>query len=183
MGNLQDTTEQAARLGAWVGRLFYLPALAAQGIKKGAAAVAGAPAQAIGSLRSRMKARLIAQVGKPYVFGSEVALTCQDPDQFDCSELGQWFHAIEGVTVPDGAKYQFAACIPIPLDALDVCDPIFKSSPEKGIYHVGYYIGNGKLVEAKGKNYGVVVSSLSSWTEHAEAGGYEVTGGRFQAMI
>lgn len=31
------------------------------------------------------------------------------------------------------------------------------------MYHVGLYIGNGKVVEAKGKNYGVVYSDITEW--------------------
>jgi len=31
------------------------------------------------------------------------------------------------------------------------------------MYHVGLYIGDGKVVEAKGKKYGVVISKLSTW--------------------
>ena len=31
------------------------------------------------------------------------------------------------------------------------------------IYHVGLYIGDGKVIEAKGKNYGVVESCISEW--------------------
>lgn len=35
-------------------------------------------------------------------------------------------------------------------------------------YHVGLYIGNGKVVEAKGTKYGVVESDISKWTHAAE---------------
>ncbi len=34
---------------------------------------------------------------------------------------------------------------------------------EGDVYHVGLYIGNGKVVEAKGTNYGVVESCISAW--------------------
>lgn len=38
-------------------------------------------------------------------------------------------------------------------------------------YHVGLYIGDGKVIEAKGTRYGVVTSKLSTWTHWAELKG------------
>lgn len=38
-------------------------------------------------------------------------------------------------------------------------------------YHVGLYIGNNKVIEAKGTRYGVVTSKLSTWTHWAELKG------------
>lgn len=34
---------------------------------------------------------------------------------------------------------------------------------EDDVYHVGLYIGNGKVIESKGTNYGVVESCISAW--------------------
>lgn len=39
---------------------------------------------------------------------------------------------------------------------------VFKGT-DKQKSHVGVYIGNGKVIEAKGHSYGVVVSDLSDW--------------------
>ena len=38
----------------------------------------------------------------------------------------------------------------------------YKTEPGD-VYHVGLYIGNGKVVEAKGTKYGVVYSSIDEW--------------------
>ena len=43
------------------------------------------------------------------------------------------------------------------------CDPVFKKRKEGGYWnrhHIGYYVGNDQVIEAKGTYYGVVISSL-----------------------
>ena len=45
---------------------------------------------------------------------------------------------------------------------------VFKGT-EKTKSHVGVYIGNGKVIEAKGHNYGVVVSDLSGFKYWAQS--------------
>ena len=47
------------------------------------------------------------QRGDRYVFGAEASLDDPDPDVFDCSELTQWAADQVGVTIPDGAMYQY----------------------------------------------------------------------------
>lgn len=43
-------------------------------------------------------------------------------------------------------------------------------------YHVGLYIGDDKVIEAKGTRYGVVTSKLSTWTHWAELKGVSYGG-------
>ena len=43
-------------------------------------------------------------------------------------------------------------------------------------YHVGLYIGDDKVIEAKGTRYGVVTSKLSTWTHWAELKGVSYSG-------
>lgn len=45
---------------------------------------------------------------------------------------------------------------------------VFKYNDEDGYYHVGLYIGDGKVIEAKGTQYGVVQSKATAWTFWAE---------------
>lgn len=40
---------------------------------------------------------------------------------------------------------------------------VFKCRNDDDFYHVGLYIGNGTVIEARGTQYGVVTSKLSSW--------------------
>lgn len=54
----------------------------------------------------------------------------------------------------------------------------FQGDGMGNFYHVGLYIGNGKVIEAKGTKYGVVVSDISQWSHAAELKytNYNVTG-------
>ena len=49
----------------------------------------------------------LAQKGDAYVFGAETDLDDTNPTTFDCSELTQWAADQAGVTIPDGAMYQY----------------------------------------------------------------------------
>lgn len=49
-------------------------------------------------------------------------------------------------------------------------DPVFlvrTESGEKKRHHIGYYVGNDIVIEAKGTKWGVVTSKLSNWDETA----------------
>jgi len=46
------------------------------------------------------------------------------------------------------------------------CDPVFLNK-NGNRHHIGYYVGNGVCIEAKGTYYGVVTSPLSHWDETA----------------
>lgn len=98
--------------------------------------------------------------GKPYKFGQEVNLKETDPakiEAIDCSELVEWLYAQVGITVPDGSYNQFKVSRPITGAPL-LGDLGFKWIPEtQSIHHVGVFIGEGVL-EAKGKDFGVVIT-------------------------
>ena len=80
-----------------------------------------------------------AQVGKPYSWGAA------GPDAFDCSGLVQQAWAAAGVSLPRVAKDQFAATTRISFADLQPGDLVFF---EKGIGHVGMYIGGGVMIDA-----------------------------------
>lgn len=61
------------------------------------------------------------------------------------------------------------------------CDPVFKKRKKGGNWnrhHIGYYVGNDQVIEAKGTYYGVVISSLKDWDETAHWKGVEYEGGK-----
>ena len=109
------------------------------------------------------------QVGKPYVYGVEND-DAEDPTAWDCSELVQWCAAKAGVTIPDGACYQYEASRRIPIavakETLGALLFIRSSSsyPSKphNVGHVAIVVAKGWCVEAKGKAYGVVMSPITS---------------------
>ncbi|MEE4276077.1 MAG: NlpC/P60 family protein [Thermoleophilia bacterium] len=93
-------------------------------------------------------------VGKPYVWGGA------DPQVgFDCSGLAMYVYAKHGVKMPHGATLQARMGRPVPLSAVQPGDLVFFGTPAF-YHHVGMYIGRGLFVEARGRDYGVVVSTL-----------------------
>jgi hypothetical protein len=59
-------------------------------------------------------------------------------------------------------------------------DPVFLVNTQNGKknrHHIGYYVGDGICIEAKGTYYGVVTSPLSHWHETAHWKGVEYEGG------
>jgi cell wall-associated NlpC family hydrolase len=122
------------------------------------------------------------QVGKPYVFGAEASLDDPDPAAFDCSELTQWAAHQAGLTLPDGAAGQYRYCRNAGTtmsveDALRTPGALlftFDGEPgptggEPAKAHVAISLGDGRTVEARGRNYGVVVTDASDRFNFAAA--------------
>jgi cell wall-associated NlpC family hydrolase len=102
-----------------------------------------------------------AQVGKAYVWGAN------GPDAWDCSSLVQAAYRKIGIELPRVTTEQVnfgprvAAVNPQPGDLLFTVGPNgTRSAPG----HVGMYVGNGRVIAAKGARWGVVESALSDWT-------------------
>lgn len=112
-------------------------------------------------------------IGTPYVFGAEVNL--KDPDMghvraIDCSELVELLYAQIGLTIPDGSYNQAKVCKrldfgpPPKTDVLLIGDLGFKWVPEtEVIHHVGIYIGEGQVLEAKGKAWGTILTPFKQY--------------------
>ena len=49
----------------------------------------------------------------------------------------------------------------------------FESDGMDNFYHIGLYVGDGKVIEAKGTKYGVVVTSLDTWTHAGRVKGIQ----------
>lgn len=93
---------------------------------------------------------------------------------FDCAGLvkSMWVYPKYNASDDLGATGIYGKCkVKGPLDYLTLKPGqlVFKGN-EKTKTHVGIYIGDDKVVEAKGHAYGVIVSSLSTnnWTYYAE---------------
>ena len=120
---------------------------------------------------------LLKQVGKPYIYGAEVLLDNPNPSAFDCSELVQWALAQAGLThvcdLPikrfDGAGNQFLNSRTVPISVarehlgalLFIQDKEAYATKPARIGHVGVVIAPGYVVEARGRNYGVVISKIT----------------------
>jgi cell wall-associated NlpC family hydrolase len=110
----------------------------------------------------------LAQKGDTYVYGAEADLDDSNPDTFDCSELTQWAADQAGVTIPDGAMYQYLD-LKSQGELMSVDEALhtkgallfyFSSEPtadggRPSEAHVAISLGDGRTIEARGSSYGV----------------------------
>ena len=116
-----------------------------------AAAAAGSPA----AIRYAL-----AQLGKPYQWGAE------GPNSFDCSGLVQTAYRKAGITLPRVARHQYGAGKLVPLSALRPGDLLFyarNTRDRRTIYHVGMYLGAGRMVEAPNRRAPVRIAAAPAW--------------------
>ncbi len=103
----------------------------------------------------------IAQVGKPYVMGAE------GPNAFDCSGLTQAAYASVGISLPRTSQAQYGVGRSVSRSELQPGDLVFFYS---GISHVGIYLGNGVMVDARNSRVGVVYTNINEpWWPFAGA--------------
>ncbi|CAJ58728.1 MULTISPECIES: NlpC/P60 family protein [Frankia] len=101
------------------------------------------------------------QIGKPYVWGAV------GPDSWDCSSLVQAAYRNIGIELPRVTTDQLrfgpvvAGVDPQPGDLL-FTPGTDGTADAPG--HVGMYIGDGRVIAAKGARWGVVESDISDWT-------------------
>ncbi|THV41335.1 C40 family peptidase [Glycomyces buryatensis] len=105
----------------------------------------------------------LAQLGKPYEWGAE------GPNTFDCSGLTQSAYASANVTLPRVARDQFNATRDKPVDTEKLLpgDLLFwwdNPGEWQSVYHMGMYLGDGKMVQAP--RTGDVVKISSIWFQN-----------------
>jgi hypothetical protein len=116
-----------------------------------------------------------AQVGKKYILGAEAALTNSSPRAFDCSELVQWLYGRSGNPITDLAAAQYNATTSVSTSSPKPGDLVFlRNNPARsnGIGHVAVVTkklsnGDWEIIEARGRAYGVVKTTLSYWKQRA----------------
>jgi hypothetical protein len=98
----------------------------------------------------------LAQLGKPYRWGAE------GPDSFDCSGLVQSAYRAAGINLPRVSRQQYGAGRLVPLSALRPGDLLFYARnprDRRTIYHVGMYLGAGRMVEAPNRRAPVRIAA------------------------
>lgn len=95
-----------------------------------------------------------AMLGGTYVWATESPST----KTFDCSGLTKWCYSLVGIDLAHYSESQYmqASSVRSVAEALPG-DILWKPG------HVGIYIGNGRCVEAKGVNYGIVYGNAASF--------------------
>lgn len=93
--------------------------------------------------------------GLPYKFGAEVR-PGDKPHALDCSESNEYIYRKIGYEIPDGSWNQLRESVyetPIQTGFLG-----FKIKNGK-VYHTFMYLGGGLVLEAKGKKWGVIITT------------------------
>ena len=99
----------------------------------------------------------ISQLGKPYRWGAD------GPRSFDCSGLVQTAYRAAGVALPRVSRHQYGAGTHVSLRSLRAGDLLFyakDTSDPRTIYHVGMYLGAGRMVEAPNPRAPVRIASM-----------------------
>ncbi len=82
---------------------------------------------------------------------------------YDCSGLIAAFLLENGLIKHDlSSRGLFRLCTEIGRAELKSCDLVFRHNGKK-IHHVGVYIGDGEVIESKGRDAGVVSASIDAW--------------------
>ena len=99
----------------------------------------------------------LAQLGKPYRWGAD------GPRSFDCSGLVQTSYRAAGVNLPRVSRQQYGAGKLVSLKHLRAGDLLFyarDTANRRTIYHVGMYLGAGRMVEAPNRRAPVRIASI-----------------------
>jgi cell wall-associated NlpC family hydrolase len=122
----------------------------------GSPASAGSNMPASSSSNNGAVNRAMAQLGKPYVYGAAGA------NAFDCSGLVKWAF---GGNIPRTAYAQGLSGTPVNPANMQPGDIVYTS------YHIGIYVGNGKMVHAATPATGVIMDDVNLYL----AQGYKVS--------
>jgi cell wall-associated NlpC family hydrolase len=97
-----------------------------------------------------------AQLGRPYLWGGT------GPDAFDCSGLAMMAYRSAGVTIARTSQDQWATERHVPASQVQPGDLVFFAGSDGTMTdpgHVGIVIGGGKMIQALGTGYPIMVSS------------------------
>lgn len=94
----------------------------------------------------------------------QISLGATNLRAYDCSGLiSRWLQDNGFVSSKQNCDMLYARCNPVAMDKLRVGDLVFRYktvSGKKDYYHVGVYVGDGKVIEAKGRDDGVVIRPI-----------------------
>lgn len=100
-----------------------------------------------------------------------------DLAMFDCSGLiSRYLQDIGIVSSKRNCDHLWAMCTPVTRAELRPGDLLFRSR-NGDMYHVGVYVGRGRVIEAKGRDDGVVLRGID-----ASGGGYWTGCGRLEVL-
>ena len=92
-------------------------------------------------------------LGNPYVYGG-TSLT----NGTDCSGFTQGVMKLMGINIPRTSKAQSKFGTLVPRSQLQKGDLLFFGESASSIFHVGLYIGDGKMIHASTPSTGIIIS-------------------------
>jgi cell wall-associated NlpC family hydrolase len=119
-----------------------------------------APVPASGRAKVAVSAAM-AQLGDRYVWGAE------GPSSFDCSGLTMYAWGKAGVSLSHSSKAQYGEGRKVSRGELQPGDLVFFGHPT--IWHVGMYIGNGRMVHAPNPSKPVKTDDIDYMSGYAGA--------------
>lgn len=101
--------------------------------------------------------KAIQSLGIPYKWGG------QSPETgFDCSGLTTYTHKKAGIIIPRTTKAQFSKGRPVEKQNLQIGDLVFFNMPQKKDgWHVGIYIGKGRIIHSPSTGSKVTYGDLN----------------------
>ncbi|WP_423802923.1 C40 family peptidase [Nicoliella spurrieriana] len=114
------------------------------------------PSASAASKRAVNQAYKVAEseLGSPYVYGAV------GPTSFDCSGFTQYIYQQAHVTLARTAQGQYNTTKPVLRSQLKKGDLVYFGDDVNSISHVGFYIGNGQMIDAQ--DNGVVTESIDA---------------------
>ncbi|KRM69729.1 C40 family peptidase [Apilactobacillus ozensis] len=95
------------------------------------------------------------KLGSSYVYGAV------GPNVFDCSGFTSYvYKKALNVQLPRTAQAQYNDSKRVSAKNADKGDLVFFGSSRSNVYHVGIYVGNGKMIDAQ--NRGVVTENINA---------------------
>ncbi|MCK8624940.1 C40 family peptidase [Apilactobacillus xinyiensis] len=95
------------------------------------------------------------KLGSSYVYGAV------GPKVFDCSGFTSYvYKKALNIQLPRTAQAQYNASKHVSAKNADKGDLVFFGSSKSNVYHVGLYVGNGKMIDAQ--NRGVITENVNA---------------------
>jgi cell wall-associated NlpC family hydrolase len=101
-------------------------------------------------------------IGTPYCKGG------QTPRCFDCSGFTKYVYNQQGIQLPPTAQGQYRIATKIPAAKAKPGDLVFFMTRKGYAYHVGIYVGNGKVLHSPKRGHRVRIESI--WTSNVHYG-------------
>lgn len=101
---------------------------------------------------NKLESTAMKQLGKPYVYGAN------GTKSFDCSGFTSYIFKRNGVHLQRTAQAQFDTNKHVKAKYARKGDLVFFGGSRRNIYHVGLYLGHGRMIDAQ--NRGVVVEKV-----------------------